>query len=563
MMADATFDETLGATLRMLRGRGFTALPSRGFARRFEGVLSCSRGPVRVELEISDWDFIGYPMIRVLDAPPELPTLAPHVDAARGLCYFAHGAVILDRYHPEHAVAQCLDQATSELDRLMSGPIYREGEFQAEFGANWSIGQFPLPFPVLLGTVDLDKEQVGLFSMGPVDERCIMATSHGDESDSLCRVRGWPSPTAVASTCWIIRSDQHPRLPLGTLPCTIGEMFTWIKAWDHTAYSAIQRLLGRKEYLAFDEVTFLLSTPAGWFGFEFTLDRLKRLGCQRRPTTMRQSLHGHGGNRPVVRLTVHEVGPDFVHSRNLTHPSLKDRRITLIGCGAIGGYLAQALVKLGAGSGRGQLTLIDPERLQAGNLGRHLLGFESLFVPKVRALQRSLTEQFPGRNIIPLERAAEFAGDLKGDLVIDATGEEAFSEALNYWHLRQPAATRVPVLHIWILGEGEAAQALWVDATRFACYRCLRRNDPARTSRFEVPRTPAGERVLGCRAFTPYAVSAPLAAASLATDAIIAWLRGDPSPRFRTRAIEGAAIRNVKSQNLDPLNGCPACSFQR
>lgn len=560
MAADATFDETLGATFRMLKGRGFTALPSRGFARRFEGVLDCSPGPVRVELEISDWDFLSYPKIRVLDAPLELPALAPHVDAARGLCYFAHGAVILDRYHPEYAVAQCLDQATSELDRLMSGTTYREGEFQAEFGANWSIGQFPLPFPVLLGTIGTKDERVEEFLIGPEGERYVMVTSHGEEAAQLCHTRGWPAPVAAATTCWIIHSEQHPSLPRSTLPHMLGEMFAWIKEWDRAAYAGIQRILGRKEYLAFDRVTFLLQTRAGWFGFDFTLDRIKRLGCQRRPTTMRQSLHGRGGNLPIVRLAVREIGSDFVHSRNLTHPSLKDRRITLIGCGAIGGYLAQALVKLGAGSGKGQLTLVDPETLQAENLGRHLLGFESLFVPKALALQRTLMGQFPGSNIVALKRAAQFPGDLRDDLTIDATGEEAFSEALNDRHLQQPEAARAPVLHVWILDSGESTQCLWVDAAKFACYRCLRQNDPARTPRFDLPRPPADHQGLGCRAFTPYAVSAPLAAASLATDAIIAWLRGDPSPRFRTRVTEGARIRKIKSQNLAPLVGCPACS---
>lgn len=553
-------DETLGATLRMLRSRGFTALPSRGLARRFEGMLGCHRGPVRIELVISDWDFVKYPAIRVLDAPSELPTLAPHLDAGRELCYFASGAAILDRYDPEHAIAQCLDQATAELNRLMAGAGYREGEFQTEFGANWSVGQLPPPFPILLGIISRDHDQAGVFSMGPGDERYVMVTSHGDEADGLCRVRGWPTPTTIASTCWIIRSHQRPSLPQGALPCTIGEMFTWIKEWDRAAYSSIQRILTHKQYLAFDEVTFLLQTGAGWFGFEFTMDRLKRLGCQRRPTTMRQSLHGRGGNRPVVRLSVHEVGPDFVHSRNLSHSSLKDLRITLIGCGAIGGYLAQSLVKLGAGSGDGQLTLIDSEILQAENLGRHLLGFESLFVPKARALQQNLTRQFPSSNVLAVERPAQFGSDLKGDLIIDATGEEAFSEALNHWRLQQPAALRAPVLHVWILGTGEGTQALWVDTAKFACYRCLRRNDAARTPRFDLPPPPADIRGLGCRAFTPYAVSAPLAAASLGIDAIISWLHGDPSPRFRTRAKEGTRIRNIKSQNLAPLLGCPACS---
>jgi len=100
---------------------------------------------------------------------------------------------------------------------------------------------------------------------------------------------------------------------------------------------------------------------------------------------------------------------------------LKDRRITLVGCGAIGGYLAQALLKLGAGSGTGSLTLIDPDELGPGNLGRHFLGMDSLYKPKAVALRETLIRQFPHARIDPEPRRAAYPSDIAGDLVIDAT----------------------------------------------------------------------------------------------------------------------------------------------
>lgn len=550
----------LALTFRMLRDRGFVQLPRIGATRRFEGLLECRGGAVRVRLTISDWDFVHYPTIRVLDAPPQLPVLTPHIDADRGLCYLANGAVVLDRYHPEHAIAQCLDRARLELDRLMTKPTYRQDEFASEFGASWNVGQRPLPWTVLLASIEPTAITASALVVGPAN-RCMLAiASDADEIHRLCEARGWPVPTAAAASCWLIRSDHYPTLPAHGLPQTIGDMFAWIKAWDHRAYSAIQTILAQPEYLQLPHVIFLVQSPAGWFGFELVLDPVKRKAFQRRPRYMRQSLHGRDRDRPISRLAVQEIGAPFVHGRNLTYPSLRDRHITLVGCGAIGGYLAQALVKLGAGTGAGQLMLIDPDELRAENLGRHWLGFGSLFMPKAEAVQRSLQHQFPGAKLVAYPRPILLPEDLKGDLVINATGEEALSEAINYRHVQLPSSTRPPLLHVWVAGNGDCVQALWTDTAKYACYRCLRCTDPARTPRFPLYDNPPEQRNLGCHAFTPYAVSAPMAAAALATDMVVHWLQGDPSPRFRTRLIEGSSARKHKPQNIEPLTGCPACS---
>jgi len=188
------------------------------------------------------------------------------------------------------------------------------------------------------------------------------------------------------------------------------------------------------------------------------------------------------------------------------------------------------------------------------------LGYDNLFAPKAEAVKQRIEKEFPESRVHAHVRRATFPTDIRGDLVIDATGEEAFSEALNYHRQKMEPASRPPTLHTWILGNGECAQALWVDTHKYACYRCLRCNDPERTPRFPILSHPPETQNLGCHAFTPYAVSAPMTAAALATDFVAGWMSGDPSPRFRTRAVEGAKLRKVKSKNLTPLAGCPACA---
>lgn len=551
----------LSLGLSKLDELGFQSSGFSGSVRSFDGELKCVKGAVKVRVFIEDWNFTTYPMIVVLDRPAFLPALTPHVSGGGVLCYFVDGRVLLDFYRPDHAIGQCLAQARDELDRLCADPLYREKEFEHEFGANWEIGQIPRPSPLLLATIYPNATSAVLFQIA-LDEKsaCHVVASSEEEVAALAKARGWPAPTEASASCFIVRSSCAPSLPTEGLPTHVAQMFNWIASWDPAAKKQIQTALGAREWLKSNMVMFLISTKAGWFGFRFDLDANRKLMDARHPARYRQYLHSHGQDYPVVRVGVYEISPSFVHSRNLQFENLQGRTIILIGCGAIGGYAAQALAKLGAGSGGGQLVLIDHDSLAPGNLGRHLLGFESLLINKAEALAKMLARQFPQVNIVAEARKYRPSTDLAGDLVINATGEEALSVAINANWVELPKSQRPPVLHAWIVGNGECVQCLWVDNLKHACFRCMRANDPARSKRYPAMDADPLMRVIGCHAYTPYAVSAPMSAAALVVDAIIAWLKGNPTPRFRTRTVEGAKVRKLMSFDMTPLKDCPACS---
>ncbi|MES2040093.1 MAG: ThiF family adenylyltransferase [Pseudomonadota bacterium] len=551
----------------MLRSRGFTTtkcLP-RG-ERIFEGDLQCTKGKVPIQFHIDDWDFTSYPSITLISKPAFLPQITAHVDALNGLCYFSPGSIVLDRYDPVTSIAQCLDQAAAVIEKLATDPKYCSNDLQDEFLSHWLFGQRPLPWPVILCSSSPNKSYANYYLIGEASERkAVIATSHADVT-TLATTLGRASPKTSHCKCWLFSTMVRPTVPDGTMPSTIKEVFSWLKKWDQKLYNDVQRVLEReKDYLNATFATFAIDTPIGWLGFGFDLDLMKRLGYRDAPGKFKQYLHGKGGQRPIFRVDITDIRPDFIHSRNLVFQDLKNKRIVLVGCGAIGGYLAQALVRLGAGTGDlGELVLIDPDSMGAENLGRHYLGMNTLFKPKADALRQELCQQFPHiRILVQSEMVRATSKFFTGDLIVDATGEEAVSEMINGNQLDQKMKVP-PVLYVWIKGNGECVQSLFVDSQRYGCFHCLRITDANRyrEDRFPTINQVPQRRHIGCRSFTPYAVSAPMHAAALAIDVVIDWMKGNPTPRFRTRYVENADSKMVKNQDISRQKGCRACGSQ-
>jgi hypothetical protein len=341
----------------------------------------------------------------------------------------------------------------------------------------------------------------------------------------------------------------------------VKQAFDWLKSWDPALFREFMGVLRTPDYLHQRQMMVAILTPVGSLAFSFELDAFFAKAYQKKPQLYRHYLHGdRGGPTPIKRHILLDVGVTHVLQRNLTFRTLAGRRVVLIGCGAIGGFIAPALVRLGAGVGQGgKFELYDSDTFQADNLGRHRLGYESLFENKAIALRRVMIDEFPHAAIEAIDTAFPIDRLTDGDLIINATGEEAFSESLNASHIesgRQP-----PIVHVWVKGNGECVQALWCDDQGGACFRCLRLSDEHRyrEERFPVLKQTPERRFVGCHAFTPFAVGASMNAAALCMDMVADWLQGNVSPRFRSRATERADVRKVKNADISRLANCPAC----
>lgn len=551
--------ESFALVAGSLRARGFKQVRAAAGARAkaFRGELACRGQKVGVRLEISDWDFVSYPSIFVESAPDLLKGFRTHVQSGGSLCYYMSGSTVLNRFKPAEAVARCLRRAEETLEEMA-------GQKEVQFGIHDEFGLYWMQVPVYVGELEKEAKKAELVFVESRERKLHVLTQTGSEPKWIARAIGGETKWNI--TTWLIETKNHPAVDVARgLPRTIKDVFEWVKRWDPIASQRMTSLFESKGYLdnAFVGVVFI--SPVGPFGFLLEIDRQRAKSYQRRPALYRQYLHARGENTSITRFFGVDISSDFVHSRNLVSKSLQGKRVAIIGCGAIGGYVAHSMARLGAGVDEGgRLALIDIDQLQPGNLGRHLLGFPALHLPKAEALAQELRSQFPYLNIVTFTQDVRtVAGLFDNDLIVDATGEESLSIALARPHQERLNSHRAPpILHVWIAGNGEACQALMVDGKKGGCYRCMWTDDSKSGMKERIPllKEPPKTRFVGCQSVTMFPVSAAMSAAALATDMVLDWLEGNPSPRFRTRARENARVFRATPQDLSRLKDCPACS---
>ena len=134
--------------------------------------------------------------------------------------------------------------------------------------------------------------------------------------------------------------------------------------------------------------------------------------------------------KPAEWLKTESWSTDELSARGVLASALIDRRVVLIGAGALGSVIAELLVRGGVRT----VTICDGDTLHAGNLVRHTLTLESVGFNKAVGVTRKLNTSSPHAQVIASENnllhgrespPSEFAAS---DLIIDCTGSD---EALN------------------------------------------------------------------------------------------------------------------------------------
>ncbi len=190
---------------------------------------------------------------------------------------------------------------------------------------------------------------------------------------------------------------------------------------------------------------------------------------------------------------------------------LTEKKVLLIGCGAIGGHLAHELVRAGIQ----HLTLVDKDTLSIENMHRHALGMSGVGKSKSLALREELQHKYLYAEITAVTKSIEQALDAQEvnpeafDLIIAATGMATLERYLNE-RLRALPSTP-PVIYTWLEPYGIGGHALLTWPNQAGCLECLYTSpDPdaplANRALFAAPNQQFSLALSGCGSLhTPYA----------------------------------------------------------
>ena len=489
------------------------------------------------------------PSVRVT-LPAGAPVVLAHLGADGRVCYAAKGSVVLDVFDIAGQTLACIERAAQVLDLSLRGQMKQD--LEDEFFAFWH-GDLCL----------LDVEP------GNVSALTVLFASQDDAGGSIAFVSSDPARTRLKlkalrlvekevfpGVAFKVRTVAKPKPLQGEWPpATVAALLQWQGLLDPAARRNIERHLLTACTADTPGALCVVESPLMQYAFLVLFEpSSKRRQIGRTPDT-RVRLYAS----KVHSLITIRLDDNYMSQRNTPgRPTLASKRIALVGCGTIGGFLAELLVKAGAGQNGGELLLIDPDILLPQNVGRHHLGLNYALLNKATGLKLDIAAGTPTANVRDLPIRAEEADLSRVDLVINATGEEALGHCLT--RRATDAGYFVPTLSVWVEGPGIAVRGLLRDAPGAACTRCT--SNAARKPLFpvihgEMPIELAGH---GCESlYVPFPATVSVQAACLAAEMVADWAAGAPTPRLRTRITRAEFVQGSPDADISRLEACPAC----
>lgn len=251
-------------------------------------------------------------------------------------------------------------------------------------------------------------------------------------------------------------------------------------------------------------------------------------------------------------LNVARLDPAWTVGRDM-HPEVEGRQgkhILVLGAGALGSPVIDHLAKAGVGF----ITVLDPEDIEPPNIGRHLLGAESIGQPKATTLARRINAGYPATVVTPHTIKAEAwlrSHTLDGiNVVLDLTGEPDVRWRIDQARRQHPC----PLLIGWMEPYVAAAHACVLPAETW----WLQGNEDLLT-RLEAIKWPAEviRQEPGCSSrFQSYTASAAAHAVALIAEQALDLIDGTPG------AAEARVVSWVRGQRyLD--RHCPGLNLEQ
>lgn len=250
----------------------------------------------------------------------------------------------------------------------------------------------------------------------------------------------------------------------------------------------------------------------------------------------------------ITPLEIRHHYREYMTSRAGADNDLADKKVAVVGCGAVGSRVAEKLTKMGVG----KLVLVDNEKLTHENIFRHYLGSHYILAPKATALAVELSEEHIGLSAksrimtrdIWFEKHDEEVGRM--DYIIDATGD--FTGMREAGRLCKQGALP-PSLFAWVEPCGVGGHAVLVGDT-LGCFDCLVMDSdtgPVMSCHYLEPGQTVARDLTGCGSFIPFSALDADKTAIMACDMLLEAVYSPKPPKSLYRSWRG---RNDEAEKI-------------
>ena len=181
----------------------------------------------------------------------------------------------------------------------------------------------------------------------------------------------------------------------------------------------------------------------------------------------------------LKRMYVNRIDSSFLLLRGGNMVDVSNKHILLLGCGSVGGYIAENLIK----SGIRRLSIIDKDNLHPENIYRHLLGYDSIDISrpinKADLVKAHLEKNYPDLEITSIceynRRVEDLFHDLgkikQYDLIISALGSPTLNIFINrqLYHLDK----KIPFVICFNEPYGVGGHVIISNINESSCMECL------------------------------------------------------------------------------------------
>ncbi|HCV66884.1 MAG TPA: hypothetical protein DGZ94_16650 [Serratia sp.] len=539
-------------------------------------------GNFNVALVIRSDPFTELPIACIFELPDQFrDRLIPHVSLEGGLCYVEQMEADWDSNDLEGTYrevdAQIHRTLVNSVSAAMEG-LNDKRELEGEFAAYWR----PSESLFILSNANRGirlKTRLSKSLMPDGTTRLEYITvEESSPEDSESVIKKWIKQRYLPRNSlkeYLISTHYISVTPsrlagMKWPPASFRDLLDWLGKVDHNARDRVIEHIkaeGKKRYIFLFDV-FNQDIFAIYVEFN-----TKSIDLTRHKRSARNSIARLGimlGGKSVCttyqRLGVVRADIETLLSRNSRREgaaNLSEKCIALVGCGTIGGYLAELLLRNGAGCGNGSLHLYDDDLYKPSNFGRHTLSSHDFGWSKSLSLATKLQDSVHlETRVVGFEKQFRISTDVmqKYDVIIDATGRPPVSKRMAAIVRNIPLEQRPIVIHAFNDGNGRASK-IFIDDGR-SCYGCMvsnpekyRNGIDSRFYHLDI----SSEKNKSCGStYTPYDAAVSSITASLAQMAVLSTLEPELKWTYNEHMLEGG--RSLKPQFLPRQPNCLICN---